>query len=520
MKNENNNNMKKKKVLLTILDGFGIGEDSKFNAVKNANTPEIDKLFNKYPSSELICSGAEVGLPDGTMGNSEVGHLNIGAGKVVYQDISRINNSIKDGSFSENKVLNDLLDYVLDKSERTLHVMGLLSDGGVHSSFEHLKAIVETCIKRNIDTKKVCIHVITDGRDTPPNSAIDFVKQLDEFLKENNGARISSVSGRFYSMDRDKRWDRVKKAYDLYVNGIGVAGKSASEIVSNSYANDIMDEFILPSFIEDENGKPIGKIIKNDAVIFFNFRSDRAREISIAFNDNTFNEFETVKNLDLNYITMTSYREDFTFKNLFAKEKHKNILGEVVSDNNLKQLRIAETEKFAHITFFFNGGVDTPFKNEDRILIPSPKVETYDLKPEMSAYEVTDKLLEQLNSVDKYDLIILNLANCDMVGHTGIYDAAIKAVETVDECIGKIVSVAIENDYEVLLTADHGNSEKMWDNNLPFTAHTKNKVPFLVTNEEVTLKDGSLSNISPTILDILEITKPKEMNEASLINRS
>ncbi len=508
--------MKKKKVLLTILDGFGIGEDSKFNAVKNAATPEIDKLFNKYPSTELVCSGAEVGLPDGTMGNSEVGHLNIGAGRVIYQDISRINNSINDGSFYKNKILNELIDYVKEDTERELHIMGLLSDGGVHSSFEHLEAIVKTCLQKEIRYDKVSLHLITDGRDTPPNSAIDFVKRLDKFLEKSQGARIASVSGRFYTMDRDKRWNRVKKAYDLYVNGIGESAESARKIVKESYKKEIMDEFILPSFVKDKNGKQIGKIKTDDAVLFFNFRSDRAREISIALTDNSFDEFET-KSLNLNYATMTSYREDFTYKNLFAKEKYKNILGEVISNNNLKQLRIAETEKFAHITFFFNGGIDTPFSGEDRILVDSPKVETYDLKPEMSAYEVTDKLISQLNSDDKYDLIILNLANCDMVGHTGIYDAAIKAVETVDYCVGKIVKTAQENDYEVLLTADHGNSEKMRENNLPFTAHTKNKVPFLITNEDLKLKDGSLSNISPTILDILDITKPDEMDEESLI---
>lgn len=512
---------KKKKVLLTILDGFGIGEDSRFNAINNAKTPEIDKLFNKYPSSELICSGAEVGLPDGTMGNSEVGHLNIGAGRVVYQDISRINNSINSGSFSENTVLNELINYVKDdtNSNRELHLLGLLSDGGVHSSFEHLEAIIKTCLQKEISYDRVNIHLITDGRDTPPNSAIDFVKRLDKFLEEFQGARIASVSGRFYTMDRDKRWNRVQKAYDLYVNGIGNSAESAEKIIKESYRKEIMDEFILPSFVKNEDGKQIGKIKKDDAVLFFNFRSDRAREISIALTDNSFDEFET-KRLNLNFVTMTSYREDFTYKNLFAKEKYKNILGEVISNNSLRQLRIAETEKFAHITFFFNGGIDTPFSGEDRILVDSPKVETYDLKPEMSAYEVTDKLITELDSDDKYDLIILNLANCDMVGHTGIYDAAIKAVETVDYCVGKIVKIAQENGYEVLLTADHGNSEKMRENNLPFTAHTKNKVPFLITNKKLELKDGSLSNISPTILDIMGIEKPNEMDEESLIERS
>ena len=506
----------KKKVLLTILDGFGIGEKSEFNAVKNAETPEIDKLFEKYPSSELICSGAEVGLPDGTMGNSEVGHLNIGAGRVIFQDISRIDNSIRDGSFYENEVLNNLIDYVKENPNRKLHILGLLSDGRVHSSFEHLEAIVKSSIKKNLNKDKVNIHIITDGRDTPPNSAINFVKRLEDFLEIEDGARIASVSGRFYSMDRDKRWERVKKAYNLYVKGVGNSGKSAEEIVMSSYKNDITDEFILPSFIE-ENGMQIGKIEKGDAVLFFNFRSDRARELSIALTDNEFNEFET-ENLDLKYVTMTSYREDFNYENLFAKAKYENILGKVISDNNLSQLRIAETEKFAHITFFFNGGIDTPFPGEDRILVASPKVETYDLKPEMSAYEVTEKLLEQLKADDKYDLIILNLANCDMVGHTGIYNAAIKAVETVDKCVGEIVETALNNNYEVLLTADHGNSERMMENGLPFTAHTKNKVPFLITDDNIKLKNGSLSNISPTILSIMGIDKPAEMNEESLIN--
>ena len=502
--------MKKNKVILTILDGYGIGEQNEYNAVTNASTPNLDKLFKKYPSCELVCSGAEVGLPEGTMGNSEVGHLNIGAGRIVYQDISRIDRSIEDGSFFENPALNGLIDYA-KKNGKKLHLLGLLSDGGVHSSLNHLEAILKKCKQESFDN--LFVHAFTDGRDTAPDSGMGFVEKLERKLTEYTG-KIASVSGRFYAMDRDKRWNRVQKAYDVLVSGKGDTGNSALEIMKKSYDRDVTDEFIIPANVV-EDGKPVALIEEGDAVLFFNYRSDRARELSIVLNDTEFNDFPT-KKLDLLYKTMTSYREDFEYEILFPKSKYENLLGKVVADNGLSQLRIAETEKFAHITFFFNGGFDKPFENEDRILVDSPKVETYDLQPEMSAYEVTEKLVKALKE-DKYGLIILNLANCDMVGHTGIYEAAVKAVEAVDECVGNIYETAMANGYDMILTADHGNSEKMMENGRVFTAHTKNVVPLLVTKEDVKLKNGKLADIAPTILNLLKIEIPSEMTGDVLI---
>ncbi|MDA3838381.1 MAG: 2,3-bisphosphoglycerate-independent phosphoglycerate mutase [Candidatus Delongbacteria bacterium] len=501
---------KNKKIILCILDGFGIGEDGQFNAVKNANTQNLDTLFKKFPSSQLICSGPDVGLPEGTMGNSEVGHLNIGAGRVIYQDISRIDRSIKDGSFIKNPVLNEIISDTKEKNS-SLHLLGLVSDGNVHASLDHLKALIQKCT--NEELENVYIHIFTDGRDTPPESGINYIKNLSEFLKEHT-AKIASVSGRYYAMDRDNRWDRVKLAYNMLTTPHNGKDITAEEIILNSYSNDITDEFILPQRVI-KNGKSIANIKHGDSVIFFNYRSDRARELSLALNNMNGVEFDTV-DIELNYITMTQYQEDFPFKVISPKEHYKNILGQIVSDKGLNQLRIAETEKYAHVTFFFNGGEDTSFPGEERILVSSPKVATYDLQPEMSAFQVTEKLIEELKK-DKYSLIVLNFANCDMVGHTGIYNAALKAVETIDVCIEEIYKVAKDVNYTMIITADHGNAEKMKDGEIPFTAHTKNKVPFLITDEGYSLVDGKLADIAPTILKLLEIEIPSEMSGNILI---
>ncbi len=497
--------MTKRKIILCILDGYGIGDDYPFNAVLRANKPNLDRLFATFPSSSLVCSGYDVGLPRGTMGNSEVGHLNIGAGRIVYQDITRIHKSIEDGVFSSNRVLTELLNKTLEK-DSNLHIMGLVSDGDVHSSMIHLFELIRAASAKGI--KKVFIHVFTDGRDTPPESGAGFVKSLEEHARLN-GARIASVSGRYYAMDRDKRWDRVQKAYECLVRpAAGVKDISASEIIANSYASGVTDEFIAPTCVT-ENGKPVAGIQKGDSVIFYNFRADRARELSIAINNLEELPFETMR-LDLDFITMTEYREDFPFPVIFSKVYLKNILGEIIAKNRLRQLRIAETEKYAHVTFFFNGGNEEKFDGEDRVLIPSPKVPTYDLKPEMSAVEVTDRLIDEINRKE-YDLIVLNLANCDMVGHTGIFEAARKAVETVDSCIGRIYGSACDNEYLMIVTADHGNAEYMKDGDVPFTAHTKNDVPFLITDSSLNLHDGKLSDIAPTMLSLMGIVIPSEM---------
>ena len=495
---------KNKKVLLCILDGFGIGEDNDFNAVKNAATQNLDLLFNRYPSSKLVCSGPDVGLPEGTMGNSEVGHLNIGAGRIIYQDISRIGRSIKNDSFFTNPVLNKIISDT-KRNNSSLHLLGLISDGNVHASLDHLKAIVKKCTVENL--QKVYIHVFTDGRDTPPKSGMNYVAELENFLTEHT-AKIASVSARYYAMDRDKRWDRVKLAYDKLTNSEEGENITAEQIISNSYSRNIADEFIIPQCVI-KNGRSVAAIKPGDSVIFFNFRSDRARELSLALNDLEGPDFLT-EDMNLNFVTMTQYREDLPFEVLSPKEHYKNILGEVISKADLDQLRIAETEKFAHVTFFFNGGEDAIFDHEERILVPSPKVATYDLQPEMSAFQVTERLLDELKK-DKYKFIALNFANCDMVGHTGIYNAAKRAVETIDICIEEIYKVATEMGYTMIITADHGNAEKMKDGDVPFTAHTKNKVPFLITDENLELKDGKLADIAPTILKLLGIEIPDEM---------
>jgi 2,3-bisphosphoglycerate-independent phosphoglycerate mutase len=508
--------MKKNPVILIILDGFGISEKKEGNAVRAAYKPNFDKYIKQYPHTELSASGLSVGLPEGQMGNSEVGHLNIGAGRIVYQDLSRITKSIEDGSFFDNKSLNKAMDNVIENNS-DLHLLGLVSTGGVHSHMDHLKGLLQLAKRRGIN--RVYIHAFTDGRDVPPSSAASYIRDISQYMDDIGVGKIATVSGRYYAMDRDKRWERVKLAYNALVYGKGNKANSALEAIENSYENGKTDEFIVPAVIETK-GVPVTTIKNGDSVIFFNFRPDRARQLTRAINDNTFDGFKRDR-LNLEFVTMTDY--DATIENVdaaFQNEYYKNTLGEYVSNMGKNQLRIAETEKYAHVTFFFNGGVEVPNRNEDRVLIPSPKVATYDLKPEMSAREVTAQLLDRLD-MDKYDMIILNFANPDMVGHTGVFEAAKAAIEAVDECLGKIVNKVLEKDGTVFITADHGNSEQMIDYSTqkPMTAHTTNKVPFVYIskNTKPLRKDGILADISPTMLEIMGLEKPEEMTGKSLI---
>lgn len=502
--------MAKKPVLLMILDGFGIENPNDGNAITIANTPNYDKYSQKYPMTTLGASGLDVGLPDGQMGNSEVGHLNIGAGRVIYQWLTKITKEIKEEKFFKNDALNIAFDNA-KKNNSSVHLMGLLSDGGVHSHIEHLKGLIKMAKLKGVD--KLYLHGFLDGRDVAPRSAIQFIEDIESYMKEEGTGKIATISGRYYAMDRDKRWERVNLAYNAMVLGEGQKANTAVEAVEKSYADDKSDEFVLPTVIE-ENGSPISTIQNDDSVIFFNFRPDRAREITRAINDVEFEGFER-KPLKLTFMCMTQY--DSTIENVhvcYLPESYTNTLGEYVSSKGLNQLRIAETEKYAHVTFFFNGGVETPNKNEDRVLINSPKVATYDLQPEMSAGEVTEELLKCINS-DKYDMIILNYANPDMVGHTGILEAAVKAVETVDECMGKVIDKILSKDGSVFITADHGNSEEMIDfsTGKPMTAHTTNRVPFVyISNDRKELRDGGiLADIAPTMLNELGLDIPEEM---------
>ena len=508
--------MNEKVKMLMILDGFGINPNKEGNAIALANTPNIDKLMKKYPVAEVHTSGADVGLPDGQMGNSEVGHTNIGAGRIVYQELTRITKSIEDGDFFTNQEFIDAIDNC-KKNNSKLHILGLVSDGGVHSHIRHLYGLLEMAKRR--DFEDVYIHCFLDGRDTPPASAETYIMQLEEKMKEKGVGKIASISGRFYAMDRDKRWERVKKCYDAIVNGEGNKSGSAISAIESSYQKEVFDEFVEPTLICNGD-TPIATISENDSVIFFNFRPDRAREITRALVDPNFDGFEN-KNLNLFFVCFTSYDE--TMPNVriaFKKEPLVNTFGEVVSKHGYTQLRIAETEKYAHVTFFFNGGEEKQYEGEDRILIPSPKVETYDMKPEMSAYEVTEKVVDAINS-QKYNAIILNYANPDMVGHTGSLEAAIKAIEAIDECVGKVVEAILNNDGTLLITAVHGNSEQMIDYKTgePHTAHTTNPVPLiLVSNDnKYKIKTGRLADLAPTLLELMNIEKPKEMTGNSLL---
>ena len=509
--------MDKKLTMLMILDGFGENENEKGNAVKLAKTPNIDKLMKTCPTTDIYTSGLNVGLPDGQMGNSEVGHTNIGAGRIVYQELTRITKSIEDGDFFSIPEFVEAIENC-KKNNSKLHIMGLLSDGGVHSHIRHLFALLELAKRR--DFEDVYVHCFLDGRDTPPASAENYIMQLEEKIKEKGVGKIASISGRFYSMDRDKRWQRIQKTYDALVKGVGEKSSSAIAAIESSYQKEIFDEFVVPTVIT--NGEsPIATIENNDSVIFFNFRPDRAREITRTLVDKEFNEFET-KKMNLYFVCMTPYDETMpNVKVAFKKERLENTFGEYISNLGYTQLRIAETEKYAHVTFFFNGGEEKQYKGEDRILVPSPKVETYDLKPEMSAIEVTDKVVEAIES-EKYNNIILNFANPDMVGHTGNLEAAIKAIETIDECVGRVINAIDKVNGTLLITADHGNSEQMIDYKTgePHTAHTTNPVPLILYGmENVTLNSGKLADLAPTMLDIMGLEKPQEMTGESIIVR-
>lgn len=501
-----------------ILDGFGIAPKSEGNAVEAANKPNYDKLFASYPHTQLLASGMEVGLPKGQMGNSEVGHLNIGAGRVVYQELTRITKAIEDGDFYENEALILAMDKAKENNS-ALHLLGLLSDGGVHSHIDHVKGLLRMAKKKGLT--KVYLHAFMDGRDVPPTSGRDFIVEIEDAMKEIGVGKVATISGRYYAMDRDNRWERVELAYNALVYAKGETANSAVECMDNSYHDNKTDEFVLPCVIL-EDGKPTAKIKDKDSVIFFNFRPDRARELTRALNDKVFTGFER-NNLDLTYVTLTQY--DKTLENVhiaYSPQSYTNTLGEYVSSKGLKQLRIAETEKYAHVTFFFNGGVEIPNEGEDRVLIPSPKVATYDLKPEMSAYEMTQEVLQRLDT-GHYDLIIMNYANPDMVGHTGVFEAAKKAVETVDDCLGKVVDKILSLEGSVFITADHGNAEIMIDYSTgnPFTSHTTDPVPFLYVSKNAegrSLKDGGkLADIAPTLLDEMGVEIPSEMTGKSLI---
>ncbi len=503
--------MSKKPVALIIMDGFGYNAEDYGNAITAANTPNIDK-YMQGPNTIIGASGLDVGLPDGQMGNSEVGHTNIGAGRIVYQMLVKISKSIKDGDFFENKALVDAMENCKAKGS-ALHLMGLLSPGGVHSHMEHLYGLLEMAKKNGLD--KVYVHAFLDGRDVPPSSAADYMAEAVAEINKIGVGSVATISGRFYAMDRDNAWDRVEKAYDALVLGEGVKETDPVQAIKNSYANEVTDEFMLPTVV-DENGKIQG----NDSVVFFNFRPDRARQITRAFVDPEFSGFARKNGyFPVHFVCMAQY--DAAMPNVsvaFPPEQLTMTLGEYLSKMGKTQLRIAETQKYAHVTFFFNGGEETTFEGEDRILIKSPDVETFDMKPEMSAFEVTDAVVEAIES-DKYDVIILNYANCDMVGHTGIFDAAKTAVEAVDTCVGRMVDAILAKGGAALITADHGNADKMYEpDGSAFTAHTTNPVPFIVVGQDCELREGGvLADIAPTMLKLLELPQPAEMTGKSLI---
>ncbi len=500
-------------LVLVILDGWGLGPEGEGNAIARAKKPNMDYFVKNYPHTVLSTSGEDVGLPDGQMGNSEVGHLNIGAGRIVYQEFTRITKAIKDGSFFNNEQLLAAIRHV-QGHDSSLHLMGLLSDGGVHSHISHLFALLE--LARRHGLKKVYVHCFLDGRDVPPANALEYIGELENRLADLGVGRIATVMGRYYAMDRDRRWERTKMAYAALVLGEGLQAAGAAEAVVKSYERQETDEFVRPTVIVDQNGEPVGRVQDNDAVIFYNFRPDRARQLTRAFVDEDFTGFARPAGRPRVYfVCLTLYDKTIQAPVAFAPHDLKNTLGEVLSAHGLSQLRLAETEKYAHVTFFFNGGVETPFPGEDRLLIPSPKVATYDQKPEMSAPEVTEAFLERLAS-GKYQVIIMNYANADMVGHTGDLKAAMKAIETVDQCLGKVVKAVQAKGGVVIITADHGNADEMLDgqNGSAHTAHTTNPAPFILINRDlnrVRLRPGRLENIAPTILRLLGLPQPPEM---------
>jgi len=511
-----------RKVILIIMDGWGLGKVASSDAIKHARVPFTDSLYSIYPNNILITSGEAVGLPEGQMGNSEVGHLNLGAGRVVYQELQRVNVAIRDGSFQKNPVLLRAIQHA-KSTNHNLHLVGLVSDGGVHSHINHLKAIIDVCKTESLIN--VFIHAFTDGRDCDPSSGLGFIKELQVYLNERVG-KIATVSGRYYAMDRDKRWERIKYAYDAMVNGIGEKTTDAIAAVENSYASKVTDEFIKPTVILDEGQHPLAKICDGDTVICFNFRTDRCREITQVLTQIDMPEFD-MRKLDVHYTTMTEY--DKTYHNInviFETDNLDHTLGEILEKNGLSQIRIAETEKYPHVSFFFSGGREQPFHGEKRILIPSPKIATYDRKPEMSAYEVTEALLKEVTDPSDgrtADFICLNYANADMVGHTGVWKAVIKAVETVDQCVEKIVNAGLKRGYTIFLTADHGNADYMINaDGSPNTAHSLNPVPYFIIDNswEGKVKPGKLADVAPTILTLMGLPIPPEMTGEILIDHS
>jgi 2,3-bisphosphoglycerate-independent phosphoglycerate mutase len=506
--------MKNKKTLLMILDGWGIGDGSVADVISQVPTPNLDYYKKNYPSSKLLTSGEDVGLPEGQMGNSEVGHLNIGAGRIIYQDLVKINKECRTGEIKKNKVLTDAFSYARD-NDKQVHFFGLMSDGGVHSLDKHLYTLCDMTM--DYDLKNVFIHGFGDGRDTDPRSGIRYMRNLLDHLKKSNG-KVASFVGRYYAMDRDKRWERIKEAYDLIVYGKGKPATGILDAMKDSYNNEITDEFMKPIVVVDINGNPIGKLKEGDVVVFFNFRNDRARELTIVLTQRNMPEAE-MSTIPLYYCTMTPY--DATFEGLhviYPKENADNTIGEILGAAGKKQLRIAETEKYAHVTFFFSGGREETFEGEERILIPSPKVQTYDLKPEMSAYEVKDAVIKAI-ATGKFDFICLNFANGDMVGHTGVYEAIKKAIAAVDECAGEVVKAARNNGYDVLIIADHGNADKaLNEDGSPNTAHSLNPVPsILVSDDFKTIKEGILADVAPTLLTIMGIDIPPDMTGKVLV---
>ncbi len=504
-----------KKVILMILDGWGKSPDPKVSAIDQANTPFIDSLYHKYPNALLRTDGLNVGLPDGQMGNSEVGHMNLGAGRIVYQDLAKINLAVENDSIAREKVLTDAFAYA-KRHQKNIHFLGLVSDGGVHSHINHLFGLLKAAKMNNADN--VFVHAFTDGRDVDPKSGADHINHLVKFMTENEIGQLASVVGRYYAMDRDKRWERVKKAYDLLVKGIGMPSQNAVLSIADNYANGITDEFLEPIVMVNENNQPVSVICPDDVVVFFNFRTDRGRQLTEVLSQYNKPEFG-METLPLYYVTLTNYDDNFqNIRVVYDKDNITETLGEVIAKAGRKQIRIAETEKYPHVTFFFSGGREEPFKNETRILCPSPKVATYDLQPEMSAYDLRDALIPELKK-QAADFVCLNFANGDMVGHTGSISAAVKACETVEVCVRDVVTVAIENHYTVLILADHGNCETMFnEDGSPNTAHTTNPVPVILIDEDVKeIHSGVLGDIAPTILQLMGLPQPGAMNRKSLI---
>lgn len=503
-----------KKVILMILDGWGITQEPKVSAIYNAKTSYIDSLYGKYANASLRTDGEYVGLPEGQMGNSEVGHMNLGAGRIVYQNLVRVNMAVKNKTLGKEKVLLDAISYAKEHN-KNLHFLGLVSDGGIHSHINHLKGLLDVVAEHKL--KNVFLHAFTDGRDCDPKSGVGFIETIQNYMKETTG-ELATITGRYFAMDRDKRWERIKLAYDAVVNSEGEKSTDAIKSIQESYDNDVTDEFIKPIIMTDENGHPKAQIKENDVVIFFNYRTDRGRELTEVLTQKDHPEFG-MKTIPLYYVTLTSY--DDTFKNvhiIYETDNLENTLGEVLAKAGKKQIRIAESEKYPHVTFFFSGGREEPFENEKRILCPSPKVATYDLKPEMSAFDIRDAIIPELDKKE-VDFVCLNFANGDMVGHTGVMEAAIKACEAVDKCVEDVVAAALKNDYTIIIIADHGNCETMINpDGTPNTSHTTNPVPVILVDKELKhIEDGVLGDIAPTILELMGIEKPAVMTRHSLI---